>query len=138
MRVRRAAVGIVAIVIVVGAFALVLPQTGLLYTTTKIQTFTTTVFENTRETGTCTATSYLVPDTVEVSATEVTVTSGNSTYSSLSTTTIYPGTATEGTTTYSVLTYVNGTSSFVITSTSTDYDDAPSDGWSVIVCSFPR
>lgn len=137
MRARRTLWLIVSVLVVAGVIALALSQTSLL-TVTRTETATATVFENVRVTGTCIATSYFYPDTAELYLTTVTRTIGNTTTTYISSSVSYPETTTIGTTAYSVLTYANGTSSFVVTSTSTNYGDEPSYGWSVIVCDYPR
>ncbi len=68
-------------------------------------------------TGNCTAVTYFSPDTVSSPATTAT-------------------TDTIGSTTYSTYTVVNSTAIYVVTTTSYDLGDRPSDGWTVTVCTF--
>jgi hypothetical protein len=99
---------------------------------------TGTINENVRVNGTCTAVSYIIPDTEEVSLTTVTVTSGTNTTYSVSTVTIsHAAETTLGTTTYSTFTNVAMSNvGYVVTTTSQDLNDIPSDGWTVAVCTY--
>lgn len=99
-------------------------------------TFTTTVYKNVELVGICTAISYFLADTSTEYATTVTITSGNSTYYSLSTNVVSPSTTTIGTTTYSTSTYGNVTTIYTITTTSQNLIDIPSDGWTVTTCTL--
>ena len=109
-------------------------ETSYVYSTT---TYTTSIYKNVQMTETCTAVSYIIPDTEEVSITNVTVTSGTNTTYSLSTVTVsHAAETTLGTTTYSTSTYGNNTSVYTITSTSDNLNDIPSNGWTVTTCTF--
>jgi hypothetical protein len=136
------AVTVLAIVVVVAALALgayglaraPTVETSYVNSTT---TYTTTVYKNVEMVGTCTAVSYIIPDTEEVSTTNVTVTSGTNTMYSVSTVTIsHAGETTLGTTTYSTSTFGNNTAVYTATSTSDNLNDIPSDGWTVTTCAF--
>ena len=136
----KAAAALVIIVVVAslafGAYGLANPRTvETSYVSTT--TYTTTVFKNVEMVGNCTAVSYLIPDTVVVTFTNVTVTSGGSTtYSEGTVTVSTAGETTLGTTTYATSTYANSTAAYSMTSTSVDTNEIPSNGWTVTVCAF--
>lgn len=151
METRRTAVGrasVAVVVVVVAAVAFGVyglarpPTTETSYVTTNAyettaKTFTTTVYENVKFTGTCTAVSYFLPDTVLESVTNVTLVSGSSTKYSMSVISmIYPGTTTLGTSTYGASTFGNGTALLTIVSTSVNSNYIPSSGWTVTTCTF--
>ncbi len=102
-------------------------------TVTSVVNHTTTVsiYENVEMTEICTAVSYVVPDTVGVSPTTITITSGSVTSHSVSYSTVYPGTYTLGTYSYSTSTYGNYTAGYVSVSTS-----PPSMEWTLTDCTF--
>ena len=134
-------VTVLAIVVVVaalafGAYGLTkAPATETSYAASTT-TYTTTIYKNVQMTGTCTAVSYFIPDTMAVSITNVTVTSGTSTSYYQSSVTLSGGETTLGTTTYSTSTYGNGTTVYTTTSTSQNLNDIPSNGWTVTTCTF--
>lgn len=141
-----------ATALVIGAVAIVAYQSNV-RTTTSTERFTSTttttitvtsilnhtttvsVYGSVKLTGDCTATSYFVPDTVEESPSTITSTSGSVTSYSVTYTTVYQN-STIGTSTYSASTLVNDTTILMITTTSYDLNDRPSDGWTVTVCSY--
>jgi hypothetical protein len=130
------------IVIVVGALAFGaygLTRSSTVETSyaTSTTTYTTTVYKNVEMVGTCAAVSYIIPDTEEVSITNVTVSSGTATTYSLSTITVSrAGETTLATTTYSTSTYENNTTVYTTTTTSQNLNDIPSNGWTVTTCTF--
>jgi len=155
MKLTRIALGVMATLLVVGVIVVVSSETGLFATThterftgttTPVMTLTSvvnntttvTINENVQINGTCTAVSYIIPDTEKVSLTTVTVTSGTSTTYYVSTITIsHAGETTLGTTTYSTFTHVAISNvGYVVTTTSQDLNDIPSDGWTVTVCTY--
>ena len=146
MKAQRTAVGttVTALAIVVVVVALAFGAYGLAKVPTvetsyvnSTTTYTTTIYKNVEMVGTCTAVSYIIPDTEEVSLTTVTMTSGTNTTYSVSTVTIsHAGETTLGTTTYSTSTYANNTGVYTMTSTSDNLNDIPSNGWTVTTCTF--
>ena len=141
-----------AVALIVGAVAVLSYQSNVStitsteqFTRTTTTTITVTsilnrttmvsVYGNVKLTGDCTAASYFVPDTVEVAPSTVTSTSGSITSYSVTYTTVYQN-STIGTSTYSASTFANGTTILVITTTSYDLNDRPSDGWTVTVCTY--
>ncbi|MGD0638839.1 MAG: hypothetical protein ABSA72_12450, partial [Nitrososphaerales archaeon] len=80
----------------------------------------------------------IIPDTEEVSLTTVTSVTGTNTTYSVSTVTIsHASETTLGTTTYSTSTYAAiGNVGYVVTTTSQDLNDIPSNGWTVTTCAF--
>ena len=154
MKLTRIALGVLATLLVVGVIVVVSSETGLFATThterftgttTPVMTLTSvvnntttvTINENVQINGTCTAVSYIIPDTEEVSLTTVTMTSGTNTTYFVNTVTIsHAGETTLGTTTYSTSTYANNTGVYTMTSTSDNLNDIPSNGWTVTTCTF--
>jgi hypothetical protein len=147
----RIAVAIVVAAVVVSAAAL--SYSAVEATVTKTSTFTTlptaitvTAILNhtttvlvysggTELSGNCTVTNYFVPDTVQVYMTNITVGSGNTTYTY---STLYqegPQTGTQVSTSYPTMIYANTTGTFTYVSTSTG-NYAPSEGWTVTACTF--
>ena len=87
--------------------------------------------------GICTATSYFLPDAMQVLVKNVTVTSSNTTTYYLSTySTITPTTQTQGSTTYTTTLTVNSSTSYVITNTTNLNPYSPSATWAVSTCTF--
>ena len=139
----REAVTLLVIVVAVaalafGAYGLAKAPTVETSYVNSTTTYTTTVYENVEMTGTCTAVSYIIPDTEEVSLTTVTSVTGTNTTYSVSTVTIsHASETTLGTTTYSTSTYAAiGNVGYVVTTTSQDLNDIPSNGWTVTTCAF--
>jgi|GEM_PF-3298339 hypothetical protein len=139
MELKSVAFGVLATLLVIGVIVVVSTQTAL-FVTTHTERFTTTTtvsgYATVELVGDCSATTYVVPDTEVIMPTNVTVTSGSSTSYYLSTSTIYPGTSTLGSTTYSTSTYANGTEIIVVTTTSEDLNYFPSVPWTVTVCTY--
>ena len=152
MRRGRAGATLLTMALVVGAVAVVAYQSTV-STTTSTERFTSTttatititsilnhtttvsVYGSVKLTGDCTAASYFVPDTVEVAPSTITSTSGSITSYSVTYTTVYQN-STIGTSTYSASTFANNTTILVITTTSYNLNDRPSDGWTVMVCTY--
>ena len=150
MKPVRIAFVLLVILLVVGALVAVSSETNLLVTTrtdrftttsfltiTSILNHTTTVsvYGNVELTGYCTAARYFIPDTSSAAPSTVTFTSGNATSYSVTYTTVYQN-STIGTSTYSASTFANNTTILVITTTSYNLNDRPSDGWTVTVCTY--
>jgi hypothetical protein len=96
----------------------VITTTSLLTLTSVVNsTRTISIVGNVELTGSCMATSYFSPDTVSSPETA-------------------PTTDTLSYTTYSASTYVNSTGIYVVTTTSYDLNDRPSNGWTVTVCTY--
>ena len=85
--------------------------------------------------GSCIVTDYVIPDTVEIIQTNVTATSGNSTYTYTTYSQLGPTTDTQVSTSYPTTIYANSTGTFTFVSTSTGYF-GPSEGWTVTACTF--
>jgi hypothetical protein len=145
MKAERNAIGTtlaaLAVVVVValafGAYGLTRAPAASTSYVSSTTTYTTTVYENLEMVGNCTAVSYIIPDTEQVSITNVTVVSGtNTTYSASTVTISHAGETTLGSTTYSTSTYANDTAVYTITSTSQNSNDIPSDGWTVTTCTL--
>lgn len=146
MHVQKAATGktvaslaIVAVIVALafGAYGLTRPPTVETSYVTNTTTYTTTVYKNMEMVGTCTAVSYIIPDTEEAFLANVTVISGTSTTYYLSTTAVVTaGETTLGTTAYITSTYANSTAAYAVTSTSQNLDVIPSDGWTVTACTL--
>jgi hypothetical protein len=133
------ALGIVVVVVALafGAYGLAKAPTVETSYVNSTTTYTTTIYKNVEMVGTCTAVSYIIPDTEEVSLTTVTMTSGTNTTYFVNTVTIsHAGETTLGTTTYSTSTYANNTGVYTMTSTSDNLNDIPSNGWTVTTCTF--
>lgn len=87
--------------------------------------------------GVCNATTYLLPDTMQILVTNVTVTSSNTTTYYLSTySTITATTETQGITTYTTTLTVNSSTSYVITNSTNLNPYSPSANWAVSTCTF--
>jgi hypothetical protein len=149
MKLIRLALVFLAIGLVVGTIFIVESERSL-YVVTSTESFTTTtvitntslltltsvvnstrtisILGNVELSGNCTASTYFVPDTIQVTATS---TSGTLTVYS----TEYQN-STVGTSTFSTSTYVNSTASYIVTTTSYDLNDRPSNGWTVTVCTY--
>jgi hypothetical protein len=129
---------ITAVGVAFGAYGFAKPpriETSVSYRTATIYG-TKTVLVNTALVGTCGAVSYFVPDTLEEVSANVTVTSGTSTMVYENVSVSEAGTTTVGTYNYSTSSYGNLTGYSTTTSTSDNLNERPSDGWSVIVCTY--
>jgi len=103
-----------------------------------VTAYSAAVLEGMKVDGTCTAISYFKADTEEAFATNSTVTFGNSTSYTLVVTSVSTAPVeTVNITSYTTNSYPNGTSVSAFTSTSTDYGDIPSAGWTVTACTYP-
>ncbi len=133
---RRVAVAVLLALLVIGAVIVAVSKTNT-STTTRTEYLTTTIIENQKVVGDCIRTGYIIPDTVEAISRNITITSGNTTMYSASTTVIEPSEAAYGTpSTFTTSSYANINTTLVVTSTSTDQGQEPSSVWYVTVCTF--
>lgn len=85
--------------------------------------------------GACGAATYFLPDTIQISVTNVSIVSNGTTSYYQSTSTIYPSTETFNSTTYSIFLFTNTSTSF-ITSNTTYLPVMPSSEWIITICTF--
>ena len=132
-----ASVVVVAVLVVAAVIYVVVVPGYKERTVTQYETTSSLFGQNVTLVGSCVATTYFEPDTVQILVTNVTsVSNGTTTYYISTYSTVSPTPAAMGSATYSSTTNATRASTYVITTTSNDYNVSPSGEWSVSVCTF--